>query len=105
MEPCIDQRRRVHPEAMPDDFDHPDPAAGVVERMEVDERRAALAQALNGLPVRQRAAMTLVYDEGMSGAEAGRALGLSAKAVERLLARARASPREQLQPERSGEET
>jgi RNA polymerase sigma-70 factor (ECF subfamily) len=42
--------------------------------------------------------MTLVYDEGLSGVEAARVLGLSAKAVERLLARARAYLREVLQP-------
>jgi len=33
--------------------------------------------------------LTLVYDEGLSGAEAARVLGSSVKAVERLLARAR----------------
>jgi RNA polymerase sigma-70 factor, ECF subfamily len=35
--------------------------------------------------------MTLVYDEGLSGPEAAQILELSPKAVERLLARARAS--------------
>jgi RNA polymerase sigma-70 factor, ECF subfamily len=42
------------------------------------------------LPERERAAMTLVYDEGLSAAETARILGASAKAVERLLARERA---------------
>ena len=36
-----------------------------------------------------RAALALVYEEGLSGAEAAKALGVSAKAVERLLARGR----------------
>lgn len=102
---CIDQRRRTQPDPMPDDFDPPDPAAGVDEMMEANERHATLARALKTLPVRQRAAMTLVYDEGMSGAEAARILGLSAKAVERLLARARAYLRERLLPEHDCEET
>jgi RNA polymerase sigma-70 factor, ECF subfamily len=91
---CIDQRRRVQPEPMPEDFDPADPAAGAVEMMEVIERDATLARELSKLPARQRAAMTLVYDEGLSGAEAARVLGLTAKAVERLLARARAFLRE-----------
>jgi RNA polymerase sigma-70 factor, ECF subfamily len=91
---CIDQRRRVQPEQMPEDFDPADPAAGAVETIEVMERDATLAREVSKLPARQRAAMTLVYDEGLSGAEAARVLGLSAKAVERLLARARAYLRE-----------
>jgi RNA polymerase sigma-70 factor (ECF subfamily) len=57
--------------------------------MESNERDTVLAQALEELPDRQRAALMLVYDEGLSGAEAARVLGSSAKAIERLLARAR----------------
>ncbi len=93
---CIDHRRRVQPEPMPEDFDPADTAAGAVEIMEVMERDATLARELSKLPARQRAAMTLVYDEGLSGAEAAQVLGLSAKAVERLLARGRAFLREAL---------
>jgi RNA polymerase sigma-70 factor, ECF subfamily len=96
---CIDQRRRAQPLPLPENFDPVDPAAGADEMMEASERHAALAGALKELPARQRAAMALVYNEGMSGAEAARVLGLSAKAVERLLARARAYLRGRLQPE------
>jgi RNA polymerase sigma-70 factor (ECF subfamily) len=101
---CIDQRRRVQLQPLPDNFDPVDPAAAADEIIEVDQRNAALAGALRDLPARQRAALALVYNEGMSGAEAARVLGLSAKAVERLLARARASLRQRLQPERDGKE-
>jgi RNA polymerase sigma-70 factor (ECF subfamily) len=93
---CIDQRRRPKPEPLPDFFDPVDPAIGADEILERSERQAVLAEALRNLPVRQRAAITLVYDEGLSGVEAARILGLSAKAVERLLARGRASLRERL---------
>jgi RNA polymerase sigma-70 factor (ECF subfamily) len=94
---CIDQCRRRRPEPLPEHFDPIDTAAGAEEMLEVDERDVAIAQALRDLPARQRAAMTLVYDEGLSGADAARVLGLSAKAVERLLARARAFLRDRLQ--------
>jgi RNA polymerase sigma-70 factor (ECF subfamily) len=93
---CIDQRRRLRPEPMPPGFDPVDPGAGASEEMEIEQREHALALALSDLPPRQRAAMTLVYDEGLSGIEAARVLGLSAKAVERLLARARAFLRSRL---------
>jgi RNA polymerase sigma-70 factor, ECF subfamily len=99
---CIDERRRVRPERIPEDCDPVDPAPGPVEIMMVAQRYTALAQALEELPVRQRAALALVYDEGMSGAEASRVLHLSAKAIERLLARARAHLRERLRPEHDG---
>jgi RNA polymerase sigma-70 factor (ECF subfamily) len=96
---CIDYRRRAQPEPMPENFDPVDPAAGAYEVMEVSERAVALATVLRELPSRQRAAMTLVYDEGISGAAAARVLGLSAKAVERLLSRARCHLRARLRSE------
>lgn len=57
----IDQRRRARPERMPEDFDPADPAARPDEMLATGERDAALAKALEDLPVRQRAALTLVY--------------------------------------------
>jgi RNA polymerase sigma-70 factor, ECF subfamily len=102
---CISERRRRQPGPLPEDFDAADCAAGPYEAVEVNERHAVLAAALEALPVHQRAAVTLVYDEGLSGAEAARILGLSAKAVERLLARARQSLRDRLEPERARKES
>lgn len=93
---CIDRRRRKEPESLPDDFDAIDPGAAADEILTSTERDAALAAAIRALPASQRAAMVLVYEEGVSGAEAGRILGLSSKAVERLLARARSTLRERL---------
>jgi RNA polymerase sigma-70 factor (ECF subfamily) len=86
---CIDTKRRRKPEPLPADFDLIDAGAAADDTMESNERAAVLARALNELPVRQRAALTLVYEEGLSGAEAAQALGSSVKALERLLARAR----------------
>ncbi len=99
---CIDQRRRIQPEPMPENLDLADTAAGADERLEECESRALLVQAIADLPPRQRAVLSLVYDEGASGGEAAEILGLSAKAVERLLARARAALRDRLRPQRDG---
>lgn len=96
---CIDSRRTPRPVPLPEGLDPVDPAANAAEAMEVDERRAALVRAIDELPSRQRAALALVYDEGLSGAEAAQALGVSAKALERLLARARSRLRELLVPD------
>lgn len=94
---CIDERRRARPQPMPDGFEPVDPTANADETIATIERHTALVAAFEALPARQRAAMTLVYDEGLSGAEAARVLGSSVKAVERLLSRARACLRRHLQ--------
>ena len=100
----IDLRRRSRSERLPEHFDTADPAPGAEETRELDERHAALWSARQSLPSRQQAALALVYDEGLSGAEAAQVLGVSTKAVERLLARARAYLRERLQPGTNPEE-
>ena len=86
---CRDHQRRARPEALPDGFDPADPAAGAEECLVASQQARAMAAALADLPDRQRTALALVYEEGLSGAEAAKALGVSAKAVERLLARGR----------------
>ena len=101
---CIDLRRRPKPVPLPEDFDVADPATGAEQALERAERRAGLARAMDELTPGQRAALTLVYDEGLSGAEAAEALGVTTKAVERLLARARAHLRERLLADRDGAE-
>jgi RNA polymerase sigma-70 factor, ECF subfamily len=93
---CIDHRRSVRPYPIPEGFDPIDPAAAASDQLDENRRQIALASALKELPGRQLAAMTLVYDEGLSGAEAADVLGVSAKAIERLLSRARASLRARL---------
>lgn len=100
----IDLRRRSRQGRLPEHFDAADPAPAAEDGLELEERHAALWNARQSLPLRQRAALTLVYDEGLSGAEAAEVLGVSTKAVERLLARARAHLRECLQPGMAPEE-
>jgi RNA polymerase sigma-70 factor (ECF subfamily) len=86
---CIDQSRKWRGEALPEGYDATDPSPDGEATLAARETRQSLAQALRRLPPRQRAAMMLVYEEGLSGAEAAHVLGFSPKAVERLLARAR----------------
>ncbi len=93
---AIDHRRRRRPVALPDDFDVADTAPGAEVMLEQAEDHASLDAAMAALPPRHRMAIALVYEEGLSGAETARVLGLSAKAVERLLARARATLRAEI---------
>ena len=58
----------------------------------------AIAEAIGRLPPRQRAAIALCYDQGLSCAEAAEAMGVSIGTMESLLFRARRSLREWLGP-------
>lgn len=93
---AIDHRRRRRPMSLPEDYEVADPAFGAEAVLARQEDDASLDAAMAALPPRHRMVMAMVYEEGLSGAETGRLLGLSAKAVERLLARARATLRSEI---------
>ncbi len=69
---CIDHRRKRQLHFIPDHFDPVDPAIPIDQLIEHDEKQSALADALADLPATQRAAISLVYDEGLSGADTAR---------------------------------
>ena len=93
---CIDRlrKRRSHGQEQElSDEESGDRPSGSFARKQAAER---VEHALSKLPERQRAALTLVHYEGLSGAEACEVLDVSAEALESLLARGRRSLREQL---------
>jgi RNA polymerase sigma-70 factor, ECF subfamily len=94
---ALDRLRAAQPS---DQFaaNHPDPAPDPLLSLERKQRRAHLASGLAALPSRQRAAVWLIYGEQMGGGEAAAALGITARAVEGLLRRARLFLRARLQP-------
>jgi RNA polymerase sigma-70 factor (ECF subfamily) len=61
------------------------------------ERATLLARAVAVLPDRQRAAITLTYDDDLPNAEAAAVLGTTVGAFELLLVRARRTLRQALQ--------
>lgn len=65
--------------------DHANPE----EALERAERAAAVARAIGTLPTRYRLVSALVFGEGMTTGEAARQLGVSVKAIEKQLSRAR----------------
>ncbi|MDX2288531.1 MAG: sigma-70 family RNA polymerase sigma factor [Hyphomicrobiaceae bacterium] len=70
--------------------------AGQLRDLEAGETGRKIDEALRGLPERQRLAVMLFHHEGLSLIETGNALGVSAEAVESLLARARRALRRDL---------
>lgn len=97
---CLDRLRRH----TTDDIDSiPEPQSDDPTPLEELERQD-LAQrvdlALQGLPARQRAAVTLTHYQGLSNIEAAEILNVSVEAVESLLGRARRQLRVALATER-----
>jgi RNA polymerase sigma-70 factor, ECF subfamily len=93
---CIDRlrKRRSHGQEQElSDEASGDRPSGLFARKQAAQR---VEHALSKLPERQRAALTLVHYEGLSGAEACEVLDVSAEALESLLARGRRSLRELL---------
>ena len=95
---CLDRRRvRARTAPMPDDIERFQDR----DKAPIDDElaiRYAVRRAVDDLPDRQRAALVLVHFQGLSGREAADALGVSAEAVESLLARARRRLRTVLSP-------
>jgi len=86
---AIDRARRARTAPPQEAGLVPDPTPGPEAALEERQRRDRLTAALEELPPRQRAALALSYDQGLSGAEAAAALSVSTRALEGLLRRAR----------------
>lgn len=96
---CIDRKRSLKPvdpidEAFDLESEDPDPEAATGDMM----RDRRVTAAVMELPARQRAAITLFYGDGATMNEIAEALETTPKAVEGLLARARAELAKRLAP-------
>jgi RNA polymerase sigma-70 factor, ECF subfamily len=93
---AVDRLRRRREGGQPLDLEQV-PASGRPSLALYDKQVAeAVQRALDELPPRQRAAISLVHYQGMTGAEAAEVLGVKLRALESLLARGRQQLREQL---------
>jgi RNA polymerase sigma-70 factor (ECF subfamily) len=93
---CLDRRRK--PQWLPIEVigEMPGDVEPAPESIARDERRQAVTAALARIPVRQRAAITLFYFEGLSGKEAAEVMDLKVTAFEQLLLRARRAVKAEL---------
>lgn len=93
---CIDRiragRRTDVTDEVPEQEVEPNQLSGLLD----GDLAQRVEQALQGLPERQRLALTLFHYEGMSQIEVGEILGVSDEAVESLLSRARRALRAML---------
>ncbi|HEU4662316.1 MAG TPA: RNA polymerase sigma factor [Pseudolabrys sp.] len=93
---CLDRKRRAAWVELEAAGEIVDPSPGADEDVETREFDRQIAAAVAKLPARQRAAIALTYDKGMSNAEVAEVLETSVSAVETLLVRARQNLRQAL---------
>ena len=94
----IDHKRRMQPVSLSEVADPAAPGhdeAGMVRGLDCSH---ALRRALDGLGEHQRQALLLVHYQGFSNKEAAAVLGISTRALESRLARARRALRRDLAP-------
>lgn len=95
---CLDVKRRKQGSALEDIAEPVSPEPGQDEGLIASSRDAAVRQALNTLPERQKAALALCYLDDLSNKEAAEIMDLNIKALESLLVRARANLKQTLMP-------
>ena len=86
---CLNAKRRAADLPFAAAGDPADPAPDASAALEARERDAELAAAIDALPLRQRAAIVLTYQEGLANAEAAAVLDTSISGLETLLVRAK----------------
>lgn len=86
---CMDRAKKRRPFYVKEVPEISDPSPDAGEVMVHAETGAAVRAALGALPPRQRMAVVFKYYEGLTYADIAGAMGITAKAVERLLDRAR----------------
>jgi RNA polymerase sigma-70 factor, ECF subfamily len=90
-------RRQGKLESFEEETSEPSPqSAPQATLMHEMQRKTALEHAIEALPERQAAAITLVHLDELSGQEAAQVLGVSVEALESLLSRARKNLRARL---------
>lgn len=86
---AIDRTRRPEGEPIDNHMDIPASEASALARLLANEKMRAMETALARLPARQRVAIVLFHFEDLSGRDCAEAMGLTSKAFESLLCRAR----------------
>jgi len=93
---CLDHVRKMRPIPTNELPEVKDPSPSPDETTSRKERDALIHEAVSALPPNQRMAIVLRYFEGLGWAEIAEAIGVSLKAVERLLARGRQTMEDRL---------
>lgn len=93
---CLDLRKKKQPVALNDENSLMDQRQPVDEMMIRFQERQALEREIAALPERQRSALNLCFDEGLSNQEAAQVMGVNLKALQSLIMRAKTTLKERM---------
>ena len=93
---CLDQHKKKKPAALDDDALVADDREPVDEMMIRAQEENALEKEIAALPERQRTALNLCFDEGLTNQEAAEVMGVNLKALQSLIMRAKTTLKERL---------
>jgi RNA polymerase sigma-70 factor (ECF subfamily) len=93
---CLDRLKKQRPVELEPDLSLPDNRAAADESMIKAEQAEYLERAIAALPERQRIALNLCYEEGLTNQEAANIMGLKLKALQSLIMRAKTTLKERM---------
>ena len=93
---CLDLRKRKGPVALDEEMPLIDDREPVDETMVKIQEQKALEREIAALPERQRMALNLCFDEGLSNQEAAAVMGVKLKALQSLVMRAKTTLKERM---------
>ena len=93
---CLDLRKKKGAVALDNTMELTDDRESAVETLVRSEEQRMLEKEIAALPERQRAALNLCFDEGLSNQEAAEIMGLNLKALQSLIMRAKTTLKERM---------
>jgi RNA polymerase sigma-70 factor (ECF subfamily) len=93
---CLDLRKRKAPVALDEEIPLIDDREPVDDTMVKIQEQKALEREIAALPERQRMALNLCFDEGLSNQEAAAVMGVKLKALQSLVMRAKTTLKERM---------
>ena len=93
---CLDQKKKVKYTVPEDDFELESPGRSQEEASELKSTKDKVEALIQELPESQQTALALCFYEGVSQKEASMIMGISIKALESLLMRAKSTLRKKL---------
>jgi RNA polymerase sigma-70 factor (ECF subfamily) len=93
---CLDWQKKKRPIQLDEDMPLADERESADEAMIRMQEQRLLENEIAALPERQRTALNLCFDEGLSNQEAAEAMGLNLKALQSLIMRAKTTLKERM---------
>jgi RNA polymerase sigma-70 factor, ECF subfamily len=93
---CLDWQKRKRPVELHEEMPLIDDRETVDQELLRSEEQRVLEKEIAALPERQRTALNLCFDEGLSNQQAAEAMGVNLKALQSLIMRAKTTLKERM---------